>query len=162
MKVSHDFAVNFDEDNPECAGELSNTLDSFTHRQFHIHTSRDQNNSPVSVQRASHLFLAVSPAFLPLYLSPTFSSSHTHTNMHRHAHTLKHHRQSWEICRYAAESISGSKRQGKTTLICMCEMGFCALIPTYLCSCCEGFYVCVVYVNEKCTVTLDCNHQRRV
>lgn len=26
IKVSHDFAVNFDEDNPECAGEQSSTL----------------------------------------------------------------------------------------------------------------------------------------
>lgn len=44
MKVSHDFAVNFDEDNPECAGKLSNEptclLDS--QKRTHLYTSQAQ------------------------------------------------------------------------------------------------------------------------
>lgn len=42
----------------------------------------------------------------------------------------------------------------------MCEMDFCALIPTYLSSCHEGLGVSLclrgLYVNETCPVTLEC------
>lgn len=38
LKVSHDFAVNFDEDNPECAGELPTPFPSPKHGHRDIHT----------------------------------------------------------------------------------------------------------------------------
>lgn len=80
----------------------------------------------------SYLSLAVNPIIPPLYLSPlSDSSAHTyiqkHTSMNTHVNT---HECSWELCHYAAGSISGSRIQRKTTLICMCEMGFCAILPT--------------------------------
>lgn len=105
VKVSHDFAVNFDEDNPECAGELSKK-----HTRLHLQTVSHPHITAPSVSPVSALH---GPLIIFLPLFPT----HTHTRA--------------QICGCTAGSISASQRQ---TLICICEMGFHALTLTYRCS----------------------------
>lgn len=105
-------------------------LDSLPHRQHHIHTSQEQDTSPVSFLHASHHIspsVSIPTLFLPL------KCKHT------------------KICGYAAGSISASKRQ--TTLIYMCQMGFYAFILTYQCSHREGVCSCMprlVFVWSIC------------
>lgn len=159
MKVSHDFAVNFDEDNPECAGEIANAPDSFTHRQFHVHTSWDQNNSPVSVQHVSHLFLAVSQAFLPLYLSPPFfflQQIQTFTRMHMLLNTTDRAGRFVTVLQEAFQTQRNREKQHLSVCVKWASVLLSSRIG------CEGFCVCVVYVNEKCLVTLDRHHRHRV
>lgn len=108
----------------------TNTLDSLAHRRQRIHTSQEQNTSPVSVLHASHQIspsVSIPTLFLPLKCK----------------HTM--------ICGYAAGSLSASKRQ--TTLIYTCQMGFYAFILTYQCSHREGVCACMprlVFVWSIC------------
>lgn len=67
--------------------------------------------------------------FFPDFFLPCFCSSQICTDIRTRSNTHGRTR-SWEVCHYAAGSISGSCTQRKTTLICMCEMGFCAPLFT--------------------------------
>lgn len=143
LKVSHDFAVNFDEDNPECAGELPTPFPSPKHGHRDIHTL-------LRLLRLAQTFACTTKAvpaclsylpccrshippfiFVPDFFLPCFCSSQICTDIRTRSNTHGRTR-SWEVCHYAAGSISGSRTQRKTTLICMCEMGFCAPLFTWL------------------------------
>lgn len=80
VKVSHDFAVNFDEDNPECAGELSNKrLYSQPVRSIHpsIHPQHPELLRHGAAQASHHISSSLPTAHT--------HRTHTHTQMHRSA-----------------------------------------------------------------------------
>lgn len=117
------------------------TLDSVARGPPHVHTSRDPNTFPAI--SASHLFITVSSRLPPAVSVPTFFPLlHAATQTHTHTQ-LNITDTAGRFGGFAAGSISSSRRQRKTTLICMCEMGFCAFIPTYLSSHREALCVCV-------------------
>lgn len=106
-----------------------------THSLLYLHRPFDSLSSTRHRTKAS-LSLPVCSIFHPPYLS-SFGfcpQIYRHTHINTHTHTRA---RSWEILHYAAGSISVSK----TTLICMCEMGSCSPLPTYLRSCREGLCV---------------------